>query len=408
VPSKGGVTNILVLNCGSSSVKYNLFDMTGEQALGGGLLEKIGQPEPMLAHRWGSETVRRAVEAPDHATGLMRIRELLLDPDGDGESNSGLAAVGHRVVHGAESFVSATLITPEVEQIIEECSSLAPLHNPPNLVGIRAARRFFPDVPHVAVFDTAFHQSMPERAYLYPLPYEFYTERRIRKYGFHGTSHRYVAERAARWLDEEPAAFTGITCHLGNGCSLAAVEHGLSIDTSMGLTPLEGVPMGTRSGDIDPAIIFFLAEQGGMSLAEINQVLNRRSGLLGLSGVSNDLREIQQAAAQDNHRAEMALEVYAYRVRKYIGAYLAALGGAQAVVFTGGIGEHGDQMRARILQDLRGLGIWLDAERNRQCRGTEGEITAVGSPIKALVIPTNEELMIARDTWEVARGLSGL
>jgi acetate kinase len=370
------------------------------------LLEKIGQPEPLLIHRWGGETTRRPVEAPDHAAALMRIRDVLLDPDGDGQRNSAVAAVGHRVVHGAERFVRSTLITVEVEQIIEECASLAPLHNPPNLVGIRAARQFFPEVPHVAVFDTAFHQSMPERAFLYPLPYAFYTERRIRKYGFHGTSHRYVAERAARFLGEEPGGFTGITCHLGNGCSLTAVKRGQSVDTSMGLTPLEGVPMGTRSGDIDPAIIFHLAEQGGMPLVDINQVLNRSSGLLGLSGVSNDLREVQQAAAQGHHQAEVALEVYAYRIRKYIGAYLAALGGAQAVVFTGGIGEHGDLMRARILQDLDALGIRLDPERNRQCHGVEAEITAVGSPIKALVIPTNEELMIARDTWEVARGLA--
>ena len=393
---------VLVLNCGSSSVKYNLFDMVAEQDMAGGSIEKIGEPEPVLIHRWDGETLTRSVAAADHTGALMHVRELLLDPARGGVQTAGeVEAVGHRVVHGGERFVQSTLITAEVEQIVEEYAALAPLHNPPNLAGIRAARQFFPEVPHVAVFDTAFHQTMPERAFLYPLPFELYEEEHLRKYGFHGTSHRYVAERAARLLGKEPAEFTGITCHLGNGCSLAAVQGGRSVDTSMGLTPLEGVPMGTRSGDIDPAIIFHLAAHKGMSLEEIEQLLNRRSGLLGVSGVSNDLREIQQAAARGETRSKLALEIFAYRIRKYIGAYLAALGGADAVVFTGGIGEHGDDMRRRILENLEGLGMVLDLERNQACQGQEGEISATGSPIKLLVIPTDEELMIARDTRDV-------
>lgn len=373
---------ILVLNCGSSSVKYHLFDMETEQEVAGGLVERIGQ------------------EVADHQQALMSLREAL-----QVSIQRGVGAVGHRVVHGGEQFVQSALITPQVEQGIEACAFLAPLHNPPNLEGIRAARRFFPDVPHVAVFDTAFHQSMPERAFLYPLPYALYREQGIRRYGFHGTSHCYVAGRAARFLGEE--AFTGITCHLGNGCSLAAIEQGRSVDTSMGLTPLEGVMMGTRSGDLDPAIVFYLAEHCGMSLPQIDQLLNRQSGLLGVSGVSNDMREVQRAAAQGNARAGLALEVYAYRIRKYIGAYLAALGRAAAVVFTGGVGEHSGDMRRRILAPLAGLGMELDPERNREGLKGEREISRPGSPIRLLVIPTDEELMIARDTRDIVRAEYG-
>lgn len=387
---------ILVLNCGSSSVKYTLFDMTREAEVAAGSVERIGEDKPLLTHAWGEEECRREVEAPNHAAALMAIHDVLLDPER--HSQARVIAVGHRVVHGGEAFFESTLVTPEVERTIQEFFSLAPLHNPPNLAGIRAAERFFPDVPHVAVFDTAFHQSMPEHAFMYALPYALYAEERIRRYGFHGTSHRFVAGRAAQLLGKSEG-FTGVTCHLGNGCSLAAVRRGESVDTSMGLTPLEGVPMGTRSGDIDPAIIFHLAERRGMSLADINQVLQRRSGLLGLSGVSNDLREVQRAAAAGDRRAELAQAVYAYRIRKYIGAYLAALGGADAVVFTGGVGENGADMRRRIVEGLEGLGMRFDPERNAACIGCEGVISAAGSPIQLLVIPTNEELLIARDTY---------
>ncbi len=393
---------ILVLNCGSSSVKYQLFDMAKEAAIAGGTFEKIGQPEPELTHRWNGNTLSETVEIRDHGDALLHIRDLLLDPARGGmRSASDIRAVGHRVVHGGERFVGSMRITGEVERTIEDYAALAPLHNPPNLAGIRAARRYFPDVAHVAVFDTAFHQSMPEPAFLYAIPYDLYEADRIRRYGFHGTSHRYVAERAADRLGKAPDAFTGITCHLGNGCSLAAVRNGRSVDTSMGLTPLEGVPMGTRSGDIDPAVIFHLAGHCGMSIGEIDRLLNRSSGLLGLSGVSNDLREIQAAARGGNRRARLAQEVYAYRIRKYIGAYLAVLGGADAVVFTGGVGENGSAMRGRILEDLEGLGMRLDPDRNRACEGCEGEISSPDSPIKLLVIPTNEELLIARDTRDI-------
>lgn len=389
---------ILVLNCGSSSIKYTLFDMTQETEVADGSVERIGEKEPVLKHAWGDDKLERTVEAPDHTAALMQIRDILLDP-GRGPQVS-VAAVGHRVVHGGEAFFQSTLITAEVKQTIQEFFSLAPLHNPPNLAGIRAAEQFFPDVSHVAVFDTAFHQSMPEYAYIYAIPYELYEEERIRRYGFHGTSHRFVSMRAAEILSLD-AGFTGITCHLGNGCSLAAVREGKSVDTSMGLTPLEGVAMGTRSGDIDPAIIFHLAERRGLELEEINQLLQRRSGLLGISGVSNDLREIQQAASNGQHRSELAQLIYAYRVRKYIGSYLAALGRADAVVFTGGVGENGADMRNRIMEGLDGLGLVLDPERNAECTGREGEISAPASPIKILVIPTNEELLIARDTYQI-------
>lgn len=385
-----------MLNCGSSSVKYHLFEMETERDVAGGMVERIGQAGSLATHRWEGGSTRAEVEAADHRAALLQIRAAL-----EVQGGTAVAAVGHRVVHGGEHFVQAALITPEVEQSIEQCAALAPLHNPPNLVGIRAARQFFPQVPHVAVFDTAFHQTMPERAFLYPLPYELYQEQRIRRYGFHGTSHRYVAVRGAAMLGRELGDFTGITCHLGNGCSLAAVEEGRSVDTSMGLTPLEGLMMGTRSGDLDPAIVFHLAGHGGLSLAQIEQLLNRQSGLLGVSGVSNDLRQVQEAAAGGNRRAELALELYAYRVRKYIGAYLAALGRAEAVVFTGGVGEHSAQMRRRILEPLAGLGLVLDPERNREGLAGEREISAAGSKVKLLVIPTNEELVIARDTRDI-------
>lgn len=387
---------ILVLNCGSSSVKYTLFELDHERQVAGGSVDRIGEGSSQLTHTGNSTAIQHPVDAADHTQALMQIHDVLLGPE-SGLDGGEVVGVGHRVVHGGESFVASTPITAQVEQTIEEYFALAPLHNPPNLAGIRAARRYYPDVPHVAVFDTAFHQSMPEQAFLYALPYELYREEHIRKYGFHGTSHRYVSMRAAEMLGAAQG-FTGITCHLGNGCSLAAVRHGHSVDTSMGLTPLEGVVMGTRSGDIDPAIIFHLAERRGLSLQEINQLLQRKSGLLGLSGVSNDMREVERAAAAGNHRAELALEVFAYRVRKYIGAYMAVLGRIDAVVLTGGIGANGVDMRRRILEGLDVLGMVFDAQRNQACRGREAEISAPGSPVRLLVIPTNEELLIARDT----------
>ena len=393
---------ILVLNCGSSSIKYTLFDMAEETAIIKGSVEKIGEAEPSLNHTFDGETLQIGVDAKDHAEAVQHVKELLLDPSKGGVKDaSEIKAVGHRVVHGGERFIESVLISEEVEQIIEEYYSLAPLHNPPNLVGIRAAKKFFADVPHVAVFDTSFHQSMPAKAYLYAIRYDLYEKDRIRRYGFHGTSHRYVSARAEKMLGEP--LFTGITAHLGNGCSLAAVQDGKSIDTTMGLTPLEGVPMGTRSGDIDPAIIFHLAERLDMRLGDINRLLQKQSGLKGLSGLSNDLREVEEAAEARNERAEIALEVYAYRVRKYIGAYLAVLQGTQAIVFAGGVGERGTRMRERILGGMDHMGVVLDKAANQEVSGREGEISAPNSPIKVLVVPTNEELMIARDTQDVAK-----
>lgn len=365
---------ILVINCGSSSVKYRLFDMADERVMASGQIERIGQPGAV----------------PDHEAAIAQVCVDLAQDAGD------VAAVGHRVVHGGEQFVDAVPIAPDVEAAIDGLAVFAPLHNPPNLAGIRAARAHFPDAVHVAVFDTAFHQTAQPHAFLYALPFAFYERDRIRRYGFHGTSHRYVSERAAGILGRP---FTGITCHLGNGCSIAAIEDGRSADTSMGFTPLEGVAMGTRSGDVDPAVVLLLARRLGID--ETERLLNRDSGLLGLSGLSNDLRELQQAADAGYARAELALEVFAYRIRKYIGAYLAVLGRADGIVFTGGIGENSADMRRRILEGLDGLGICLDAARNADCTGRESRISTDVSRIAILVIPTDEERLIARQTHRV-------
>lgn len=395
--------SILVLNCGSSSIKYRLFERTKIEVIAGGVVEKIGEPDPKITHFWNETKVSKNIEVSDHKDALMCIKDLLFNPTvGVFNRTSEVLAVGHRVVHGGERFVNSVIITDEVEKIIEKFSTLAPLHNPPNLAGIKAAKRYFPDISHVAVFDTAFHQSIPKSAFLYAIPYYLYKEYGIRKYGFHGTSHRYVSGRAAELLGKPQNSFTGITCHLGNGCSLTAVRKGCSVDTSMGLTPLEGVPMGTRSGDIDPAVIFQLARKHAMSIKDIDQMLNHSSGLLGISGISNDLRKIQEAAAGGHYRSQIGQEVYAYRIRKYIGAYLATLGGADAIVFTGGVGEKDSTMRKRILKGLEGLGICLDKHRNRVTKGYEAKISTQNSPIKLFVIPTNEELLIAKETLNVA------
>ncbi len=395
---------ILVLNCGSSSIKFQVFDMSTEAVLLKGLVEKIGEAEPVFIYQSSGDPKKEIIAARNHVDSLHIIRDLLVDPAKSGISNiNDLAAVGHRVVHGGDQFVASQLVTADVEHIIEQNFAIAPLHNPPNLQGIHAAKQFFPEIPHVAVFDTAFHQTMPPKAYLYAIRYDLYEKDRIRRYGFHGTSHRYVVQRAAEILGVAKDEFTGITAHLGNGCSLAAVQNGKSVDTTMGLTPLEGVPMGTRSGDIDAAIIFHLAERKGLSLKDINNILQKDSGLKGVSGLTNDLRDVEAGAAQGNVRAQLALDVYAYRVRKYIGAYLAVLHNPRAIIFTGGVGERGVAMRARILDGLDHLGIIFDETRNKTAFGTEGEITAAGSSVRAIVVPTNEELMIARDTRDVAK-----
>ncbi|HUW57346.1 MAG TPA: acetate kinase [Planctomycetota bacterium] len=398
---------ILVVNCGSSSIKYQLLEMDTEDVLAQGLLERIGLDEALLTHRQGGKKQGIAAAAADHDEGMKLIVETLTrGEDPPIRDVSEIAAVGHRVVHGGEDFVESVRVTDEVIDVIRKNAELAPLHNPPNLTGIRAAQKLLPGVPNVAVFDTAFHQTVPEHAYIYALPYQYYTGHRIRRYGFHGTSHRYVTLQTAKLLGRPPDEVNVITAHLGNGCSITAVKNGRSVDTSMGLTPLEGLVMGTRSGDLDPAILFFLAEKG-MTPAEIHRILNEESGLLGISGVSSDMREVEAASEGGSARAKLALDIFAYRVRKYIGAYAAALGRLDAVVFTGGIGENSATMRDMVCRDLGILGIELDEEKNRSSRKGDRDISTDASCVRVLVIPTNEELMIARDTAEVVRAANG-
>jgi len=401
---------VLVLNCGSSSIKYQLYAMPEGAVLARGLVEKIGASDAGYTH-WdaGGERSGR-LHIRDHRAGLDMIVRLLTSAQQGGppvRDLSEIKAIGHRVVHAGERFTGSVLLTSEVEQALQDCCDLAPLHNPPNLAGIRAAKELCPHVPQVGCFDNAFHATLPEVAYLYALPYELYEKYRIRRYGFHGTSHRYVARRAAELLGKHKYAVNVITCHLGNGCSMAAVKEGRSVDTTMGLTPLEGLVMGTRCGDIDPAIIFYLAEKTEFArLEDINALLNRKSGLLGLSGLSNDVRALLRAAQDGNRRAALALEIFAYRVRKYIGAYAAILPPLDAIVFTGGIGENAASLRAKIIDGLASnLGIKLDEKLNAAAVAggkAEGDIAAADSRTRVLVIPTDEERAIATDTYRLA------
>jgi acetate kinase len=395
---------ILVLNSGSSSIKFELFVMPEERVEARGMLQRIGEPEAELQATIGGRERAERRPIPTHAEGLSWILGALTDPAGGGLRDlTELGAVGHRVVHGGEAFSAPALVTDEVVRAIEDHVDLAPLHNPPNLLGIRRARELLPGVPQVAVFDTAFHQTMPQRAFVYPMPFELYRELRLRRYGFHGTSHRFVMHGAAQLLGRPVEQLRLVTCHLGNGCSITAIERGRSVDTSMGLTPLEGLVMGTRSGDIDPAIPAFLERVRRMTIGEVDALLNKRSGLLGLSGTSNDVRTLLAAEQAGDRRAALALEVYCYRVRKYVGAYTAVLGDVDALVFTAGVGENSPVMRARIVAGLGPLGYRLDAERNAQARGVALDVAAADSPRRILVVPTNEELLIARDTYALAR-----
>jgi acetate kinase len=399
---------VLVLNCGSSSVKYELFETDPERSLASGLAERVGvsSSEPSVLHHQvhGHDSRTIEVDMPDHRAAIGEIvRALTATGNGVLASLDEIAAVGHRVVHGAERFADSTIITDEVLATIEECAELAPLHNPPNLVGIRAARELLPGRPNVAVFDTAFHQTIPRHAYLYGLPYECYEQYGIRRYGFHGTSHRYVTLEATTYLEERgvPAAEQSIvTCHLGNGCSMAAVKGGKSVDTTMGFTPLEGLLMGTRCGDVDAAAVLYLMERDALDTDAADQLLNKQSGLLGVSGVGSDLRDVLQAEADGSPRAGAAVDVFCYRIRKYIGAYAAALGALHAVVFTAGIGENSPPIRQRVCGGLELLGIRLDAAANEATVGpdTTVAINAPTAAVHVLVIPTNEELLIARDT----------
>ena len=394
---------ILVLNCGSSSLKYQLININDESVLAKGVVERIGIEDSFLEHQLTGEEIVIKAEIPDHNVAIEMVIDVLLKQEyAVLQSMDEINAVGHRVVHGGEKFASSTLITDEVIKQIEEVSDLAPLHNPHNLSGIKVCAELMPGTPQVAVFDTAFHQTMPRKAYMYALPYQYYQNYGIRRYGFHGTSHKYVAQRAAVMLGRPIDELKIITCHLGNGASIAAVKNGQSIDTSMGLTPLEGLVMGTRCGDIDPAIIPFLMDKEELTIQEIDNIINKQSGLYGVSGISNDSRDIDSAAGKGNEKAQTALEIFDYRVAKYIGAYMVAMGGVDAIVFTAGIGENQSSTRKVILEYLSFLNIELDQSAN-QVRKQEIDITTPDSKIKVLVIPTNEELMIARDTKEVIR-----
>lgn len=391
---------ILVINCGSSSIKFKVFEMPEENLLADGSVEKIGEEQSLFSYIRGEKTISRKkpIQVKNHEEGLQSIARTLVDREtGIIKDVKEIAGIGHRVVHGGEGFDKSVIINDEIIQKIEDYVSLAPLHNPHNLSGIRASMKYFPDSLQVASFDTAFHTTLPEVAYLYPLPYEFYEKYQIRRYGFHGTSHRYVARRAAELMGRDKYDINVITCHLGNGCSVTAVKNGHSVDTSMGLTPLEGLMMGTRSGDIDPGIIFHLMESLGMSHQEVNNLLNKKSGLLGLSGVSNDFRNLLENI--NNRRVMLAIDVYSYRVKKYIGAYMAVLGHTDAIVFTAGAGEKTPEVREKALSGMEEFGIVLDNEKNYKNFSNEGEISTPESKTKVFVIPTNEELRIAFDTY---------
>ncbi|SKA95006.1 acetate kinase [Paucidesulfovibrio gracilis DSM 16080] len=401
---------ILVINAGSSSIKYQMLDMTDESVMASGLVERIGEPSGAVSYKAFPDTdneCKTTLEQPipEHETGMKLVIDLLIHPEkGVIKDLKEIGAVGHRIVHGGDKFHAPTVVTDEVEQAIEDTILMAPLHNPAHLAGIRTAKRFFPDVPQVVVFDTAFHQTMPPEAYMYAMPYEMYEELRLRRYGAHGTSHKYVAGEAARLLGKQPEECNLITLHLGNGCSMSAVKGGECVDTSMGLTPLAGLIMGTRCGDIDPAVYAFLERAKGLKLSEIDMIMNKKSGLLGLCGM-NDMRDIHAAVEKGDEKAELALNMVAYRTRKYIGSYLAALEGkVDAIVFTAGIGENDDIARAMSVQGLEALGISIDQEKNAGRVKEPRAVHADDSRVQIWVIPTNEELEIARQTRELVAG----
>ena len=400
--------NILLINAGSSSLKYQLFDMTDESVIAKGICERIGMEGSEIKHKpTGAPPISYTEPMPDHKAAIKLVfAALTAEVGGVIKSMSEIDAVGHRVLHGADKFSESVLISPAVEQVIEDTIPLGPLHNPANLMGIRACKEIMPGVPQVAVFDTAFHQTMPPKAFIYALPYELYEKYKIRRYGFHGSSHRYVSCRAAEILgrtgDED---FKVITCHLGNGSSFAAVKGGKCIDTSMGLTPLEGLPMGTRSGNIDPAILEFIMEHEKIDICEMTSILNKKSGMLGVSGISSDFRDLEEAYEAGNERAALALEIFCYDGTKLIGSYAAALGGVDAIVFTAGIGENDDFVREQMCKSLEFLGFKFDLNKNK-ARGIETTLSTPDSKVSVMIIPTNEELVIARDTEEIVSKLT--
>ena len=390
--------NVLVINCGSSSLKYQLINSDSEEVLAKGLCERIGIDGRLVYQKEGMDKEITEAPMPTHKEAIQMVLDALHNPkSGAVKDLSEIDAVGHRVVHGGEKFAKSVVLTEEVLAKVEECNELAPLHNPANLIGIRACQDLMPNVPMVGVFDTAFHQTMPRKAFLYGLPYEYYEKYKVRRYGFHGTSHDYVSNRAAQLLGKKREDLKVIVCHLGNGASVSAVDHGKCVDTSMGLTPLEGLIMGTRSGDMDPAICDFICQKEGLTSAEMNTVLNKKSGVLGMSGVSSDFRDVEAAANEGNHQAAAALDAFYYRVAKYIGAYTAAMNGVDAIAFTAGVGENNIGGRVEICKYLGYLGTEIDLDKNN-VRGEERIISKDGSKVTLMAIPTNEELAIARET----------
>lgn len=390
---------ILVINCGSSSLKYQLIDMENEQAAAKGLVERIGIEGSKLTQKVeGRDKYVVETAMDNHQDAIKVVLDALVDEKNGVIANlTEISAVGHRVVHGGEKYAESVLIDDSVMIAMDECVKLAPLHNPPNITGIKACRNLMPNVPMVAVFDTAFHQTMPSEAYVYALPYEYYENHGIRRYGFHGTSHKYVSGVAAEMLGKDIQDLKIITCHLGNGASLTAIKDGKSIDTSMGFTPLEGLVMGTRCGDVDPAVVTYLMKELGLTAAEVDDVMNKQSGILGVSGVSSDFRDVEEAAGAGDKRALLALNIFYYRVRKYIGSYAAAMGGVDCIVFTAGLGENSPETREAVCEGLEFLGVKIDKSKNN-FRGKKEDVSAADAKVKVLVIPTDEEMMIARDT----------
>lgn len=395
---------VLVLNCGSSSIKYQVIDMSNDsKLLAKGLVERVGLADGILTHKpEGKEKYEVFEPIPDHNVGINLILDALVDKDhGVIKSINEIVAVGHRVAHGGEFFTESSLIDARVKSEIEKCIELAPLHNPANLKGIQSMEKLLPGVPQVAVFDTSFHQTMPNFSYLYALPYDYYDKYKVRRYGFHGTSHKFVAQKACRILGLDFNNVKIITCHLGNGASICAIKNGKSVDTSMGFTPVEGLIMGTRSGDVDPGILLFLAEKENLSIQQVNDLINKKSGVQGISGLSSDMRDLENAAAKGNERAQLAIDMYYYRVKKYVGAYAAVMDGVDLIIFTGGIGENDDNIRAHVSEAIDFMGVDFDAEANKGVRGKDKILTKPSSRVKVMSITTNEELVIATDTANI-------
>lgn len=397
--------NILVLNCGSSSVKYKLIEIKANKVLAEGGIEKIGLPDAFIKFKFGNEKIQQDLDINDHVGAIKSILDNLTSKEyGCIKDFKEIDAVGHRVVHGGEKFNKSVLINDEVIAKIKECYGIAPLHNPVNMAGIDAINEVLPEVPQVGVFDTAFHQTMPAKSYMYALPYKYYAEDGVRRYGFHGTSHRYVSQRVCEFLGVEPKGKKIITCHVGNGGSITAVKDGKSIDTSMGLTPTEGLMMGTRCGDVDPGALIFLMDKHNLCSKDMLNMVNKESGLAGVSGVSSDMREIAAAAKQGNEKAILSLEMYEQRITKYVGAFAAEMGGVDIIVFTGGVGEHQSSTRANVCKPLRFMGVEIDDAANDANNGDEGIISTPNSAVKVVVIPTDEEYMIAKDTEAIIEG----